>query len=252
LKPRAGLAALLLVAFTGAAVLRGAETQPAVQTQYKDPVYPDNLWKTQVQGNVLLVGRIDKMGRVTDLHVVAASHRDFIAPSLAAVRAWRFRPATRDGVPVEISVNIGVRFRLQNEHRGQIASPILGDLAISPADSKGRPTAPEGFPLRRGQDAGLKAEVLLDVPPQPQARTLTVRVEAISPSGKRIAVFQPPVAAPANAAEVRFPVFELVGRDWEEGVWSLLFTVDGANAGGGQFWLASDPARFHFEIPGDP
>ena len=127
--------------------------------------------------------------------------------------------------------------------------PILGDIAIFPADASGKRTAPEGFPIRRGQDPALRAEALLDVPPAAQARTLTVRVEAESPKGKRVPVFQPPVAVPANATEVRIPVVANIGADWEEGVWMLRFTVNGAGAGAGQFWLASDPAHFQFVIP---
>jgi hypothetical protein len=208
--------------------------------------------KNGVQGNVFLVGRIGKDGRIRDLHVSAATDRAFVAPAVDAVEAWRFRPAERDGKPIEIFANIGVRFRLQNEARGRIPAPILGDLAISPADGQGRPAAPEGFPIRRGQDAGLKADVLLDVPPAPDARTLAVRVEAVSPDGKRVPIFQPPVAVSAGATEVRFPVVTTVGADWQEGVWMLVFVVDGAKAGSGQFWLASDPARYSFVIPSHP
>ena len=54
-----------------------------------------------------------------------------------------------------------------------------------------------------------------------EARTLTVKVEAVSPKGRHVAVFQPPVAVPASATEVRFPVVAPIGNDWEEGVWAL-------------------------------
>ncbi len=241
--------ALLAVLALAAAPPAGGQTQEAVRTKYREPVYPENLLKTQQQGNVLLAGRIDAKGRVTDLHVVAASSKDFIAPAAEAVKDWQFRPATRDGKPVEIFANIGVRFRIQGEKHGQISAPILGDIAISPADESGNRTAPEGFPIRRGRDPALRAEALLDVPASGQDRTLAVRVETISPSGKRSPVFQPPVAVPAGAAEVRIPVVLRIGAEWEEGVWMLHFTVGGAGAGGGQFWLASDPSRFVFVIP---
>ena len=155
----------------------------------------------------------------------------------------------RDGKPIEIFANIGVRFRLQGDTRGQIGIPVLGDIAIFPADASGKKTAPEGFPIRRGKDPALRVEALLDVSPAPQDRTLTVKVEAESPRRKRIPIFQPPVAVPANVGEVRIPVVVNVGPDWEEGVWLLRFVVNGAGAGGGQFWLASDPAHYQFVIP---
>jgi len=241
----------LLAGLFGAALSAAATGQDrgAVRTGYKEPVYPDNLLKTQMQGNVLLVGRIDSRGNLTDLRAIATSHRDFVAPALAAVQEWRFQPALRDGHPAEIFANVGVRFRLQGQKRGALPTPILGDIAVSPADEAGRKTAPEGFPLRRGRDPALRAEALLDVPPRPELRTLAVKVQAISPRGRQIPVFQPPVAVPANASEVRIPVVARVGGDWEEGVWMLRFNVDGKSAGGGQFWLAADPAHFSFVIP---
>jgi TonB family protein len=226
-----------------------AETTAAVQTKYVKAAYPDNLSKTQVQGNVLLVGRIDTRGRITGLQAIATSHKDFVAPALEAVKQWEFRPATREGKPVEIFANVGVRFRITSEKRGEIPAPILGDVSISPADASGKATAPEGFPIRRGEDPALRAEALLDLPPRTQDRTLTVRVEAISPRGRRIPVFQPPVAVPAKATEVRIPVVARIDDDWEDGVWMLRFTVDKGSAGGGQFWLAADPAHFSFVIP---
>lgn len=243
------IARILALGLAFAAARAAGQDRGAVRTQYKAPVYPENLLKSQRQGNVLLAGRIDLQGRVTDLHVFGASQRGFIEPAAAAVREWQFRPAARDGKPAEIFCNIGVRFRLEGAQRGVIPSPILGDLAISPADESGKSTAPEGFPLRRGRDKALRAEALLDVPPTVQARTLTVKVEAISPGGKHIAIFQPPVAVPARATEIKIPVVALIGANWEEGVWRLKFTVDGASAGQGQFWLASDPEHFRFVMP---
>ena len=246
------LGLVLAVALALAAAPAGAQSRGAVRTRYQAPVYPADLLSSQRQGNVLLAGRIDAEGHVTDLRVFAASQQGFIAPASAAVREWQFRPATRDGKPIEIAANIGVRFRLEGELRGRISSPILGDLAISPADASGKATAPEGFPLRRGRDKALRAEALLDVPPSVQARTLTVKVEAISPSGKRVSVFQPPVAVPARAGEVKIPVVAQIGDRWEEGVWRLKFLVNGASAGIGQFWLADDPDHFRFEMPTKP
>ena len=241
-----GLCLALLLALAPRAA---AQTRGAVETKHVDPVYPENLMKTEQQGNVLLFGRIDTQGRVQDILVVATTNRDFSAPAVAAVRQWQFRPAMKDGKPIEIFTNVGVRFRIQNDKHGQIPEPILGDIAISPADASGKATAPEGFPLQKGKDPALRAEVLLDVPPGPEARTLAVRVEALSPAGKRLAVFQPPVSAPAKATQVKFPIVVKIGDDWAEGVWLLRVTVDGANAGGGQFWLARDPAHFHFAVP---
>jgi TonB family protein len=246
-----GIAVVLVVLgvlVCGAAPLRG-EDRGAERTHYQAPVYPDDLLKQQRQGNVLLTGRIDAQGKLSDLRVLAATDQGFVKPAAEAVRAWQFRPATRDGRPVEIFANVGVRFRLEGEHRGIIPAPILGDLAIFPADESGKATAPEGFPIRRGRDRSLRAETQLDLAPNVNARTISLKVDAVSPSGKHVAIFQPPVAAPAGATVVKVPVIARVGPDWEEGVWMLRFAVDNGFAGSGQFWLASDPEHFHFVMP---
>ena len=242
----AALAAALLALEPAAA---SAQTRGAVQTRRVDPSYPDNLLKTGQQGNVLLLGRIDTKGRLRDLVVVSTSHQDFIAPALAAVQQWEFRPATRDGQPVEIFANVVVRFRIQNERRGVVPEPIVGDIAISPADASGRATAPEGFPIQKGKDPALRADVLLDVPPDAQARTIAVRVEALSPKAKSYPIFLSPIPVPAGAKEVKFPIIVKIGNDWQDGVWGLRMKLDGRNVGGGQFWIAKDPAHFHFVVP---
>lgn len=246
----AGLVRVLVAVVALAAATRvPAQDRGAVRTHFQEPVYPENLSKTNKQGNVNLIGRIDPEGRVIELRALAASHPDFVTPAAQAVSAWTFRPATRDGKPLEIFANIAVRFRIDGDARGIISGPILGDLAISPADASGKATAPEGFPLRRGVDKALRAVAVLDVPPNIQTRTVAVGVEAVSPSGKRLPLFQPPVSVPAKATEVKIPVVVPVPADWEEGVWLLRFTADGAFAGAGQFWLATDPAHFQFVVP---
>jgi len=243
------IGACLTLALGLAAPAARAQTRGAVQTKQVDPVYPDNLLKTQRQGNVLIIGRIDTQGRVQDALVVSTTHPEFSKPALAAVKQWEFRPAMRDGKPVEIFLNAAVRFRIQNEKRGEIEAPILGDLAVSPADASGKATAPEGFPIQTGKDPALRADVLLDLPKNSADRTVSVRVEVLSPKGKPYPSFQPPLAVPANTLEIKFPAVVKIGDEWEDGVWTLRFTVDGKTAGGGQFWLARDPARYHFVVP---
>jgi len=244
---------LLAFLFGALAALAGpaaqAETRGAVRTSYVEPVYPESLLKAERQGNVLLAGRIDAKGQIGDLHAVATSSKAFVQPAIEAVQQWRFRPATRDGKPIEIFANVGVRFRIQGDKRGRLQEPILGDIAISPADASGKTTAPEGFPIQRGKDPALRAEALLDLTPSSEARTLKVQVEVVSPKGRRIAVFQPPVAVAAGATEVRIGAVAEIGKDWEDGVWAVKFTVDGSSAGGGLFWLAADPEHFQFVIP---
>jgi TonB family protein len=247
----AAASAALAAILAGARLLGspGAQTRGATLLEEKKPVYPETMSRALRQGNVIILGRIDREGRPLGLQAITASHQDFVQPALDAVSQWRFRPALRDGAPIEVFLNVGVRFRLEGDRRGEIGLPVLGDLAVSPADGDGKRTAPEGFPLRRGKDAAVRAEASLDVPPKEEPRTLTVRVEAVSPRQRHIPIYQPPVAVPAKATEVRFPIVARIGPDWEDGVWLLHVVVDGQGAGGGQFWLAEDPSKYEFRIP---
>ena len=236
---RAAVALCAVLTAPALAQTTGAEVQ-----KYQEAVYPEALLKGEQQGNVLLSGRIDRTGKVENLRPIAASFPALIGPAMTAVKAWTFKPATRDGKPVDIAANVGVRFRVKSKKRGVIPQPMLGDLPVFPADASGKKSAPEGFPIRRGIDPKLVAEAVLDVEPQPTARKMTIRVEATSPTGRPYILLETPVAVAGGATDVRVPVVAAVGADWEEGVWTLRFLADRKEAGGGLFWVARDPSKF--------
>ena len=240
--------ALCLAALTFAlASATPAQTTGAALKVKKDPEYPEALKMSQQQGNVLLIARIDRQGRLQDILPIAASHEGFVASAIEAARLWRFKPAMKDGKTIDIAANIGMRFRLQiADKRGQLPRPMVGNVDVSPAGANGRATAPEGFPIRTGVDPKLVAEALLDVSLNPTAHSLPLHVEAWSPAGRRFPVYEGQLFVPANATELKVPVVVAIGADWEDGVWMLRFFVSDADAGGGQFWLAKDPAKYNF------
>ena len=234
-----------MILFTIAAPLLG-QTRGAQLVRQPKPVYPENLAKALRQGNVVLIGRVDPSGTIQDCKLLTASHPDFVEPALKAVRDWKFKPATRNGRPISIAANIALRFRQEGPQRGTIARPTLGDLAVFPANDAGAATGPEGFPIRSGGDPRLRAEAVLDVTPSEKPHSYPVKAQAISPSGKRFTVYESSAPVAAKAIEARIPFSVKIPPDWEDGVWLLRFTVDGTDAGGGQFWLAKDPATFDF------
>jgi TonB family protein len=246
------LAALVLLLLGSSWAAAPGQTTGAVITKQTKPVYPEIASKGLRQGNVNLIGRIDAKGRVQDLRYVGSTIEAFIEPAVAAVNSWEFKPATRGGKPVEIAANIALRFRLEGDKHGEISSPILGDLSVFPADSTGRAVAPDGFPIRRATDPKMRVETVLDVSPEGKPRSVPVRVEAISPIGKKIVVFEQSVPVKAKATDVKIPFTVTVDPDWEDGVWLLRFVVDKAEAGGGQFWVAVDPEHYSFVLPGRP
>jgi Gram-negative bacterial TonB protein C-terminal len=238
-------ATLLLFGSAARAQTRGAEI-----VRQQKATMPDTLLKGNAQGNVILIARIDKKGAVQDAHALWATHPDLVQPTLAAVQAWSFRPALADGQPIEIAANIVFPFRIKDE-KGKVAGrellgPAISDLALFPADASGKRSAPEGFPLRKGSDPRVRVEATLDLPAVDKARTLPYKVEAISPARKRTTVYEGTVSVARKQTSVPLRFHVPVSADWEDGVWLLRVSVDGADAGGGQFWLARDPAHFDF------
>jgi Gram-negative bacterial TonB protein C-terminal len=245
---RSVLAATLL---SGVAAIASGQTRGAELVREQKPVYPENLNKASRQGNVVLIGRIDRNGAVQDVRAVWTTHEQLVEPTMTAVKAWVFRPALKDGKPVEIAANIVFPFRIRDD-KGKVVGmaipgPALSALAIFPADAGGRRSAPEGFPVRAGTDPRVRVEASLDVPALPRERRLTVRVEAVSPSGRRLPVFEDTLTVAAKETDAKLKPFSApIGSDWEDGIWMLRFKADKSYVGAGQFWLARDPDRFDF------
>jgi TonB family protein len=83
-----------------------------VVTESVEPKYSDAGRMGQVEGRVILgvlVGRDGKVVRTVLRHRVGY---DLDEEAVAAVRRWKFRPATVRGEPREVAVNIEVNFRL--------------------------------------------------------------------------------------------------------------------------------------------
>ncbi|MEP6801136.1 MAG: energy transducer TonB [Acidobacteriota bacterium] len=235
-----------LLLLLGLAPAAAGQVTGAALTREQKPTYPEGLVKSQKQGNVLIVGRVDPRGKVQDAQAVAATNLGFVDASLAAVQAWQFKPATRNGKPIDSAVNIGIRFRLDGKKHNEIPRPTLGDLAVFAADASGKRAAPDGIPLRRGTDPRLRVEAVVDVTPAEKASKLALRAEAISPKNRRIAIWNGTVNVPARAASVSVPFSAPIGADWEDGIWQVQLAVADVPAGGGQFWLAGDPEHFDF------
>jgi periplasmic protein TonB len=67
--------------------------------------------RLEIEGSVTVRVLIGTDGRVRQVQVVRATDPEFAkATERQALRAWRFKPATRDGVPVEDWQTLTVRF----------------------------------------------------------------------------------------------------------------------------------------------
>ncbi len=79
----------------------------------QQPPYPATQQREEIEGSVTVRVRIGTDGRVLAVESVRASNEAFFASTRDwALRKWRFKPATRDGVPVESWRTMSVRFTI--------------------------------------------------------------------------------------------------------------------------------------------
>jgi TonB family protein len=91
----------------------GGVTRPElVESSRVDPIYPEAAQRAGLEGLVVLRATIDERGRVGDLEVLRGLGLGLDEAAVAAVRHWRFRPATRAGKPVKVIYILSVYFRL--------------------------------------------------------------------------------------------------------------------------------------------
>lgn len=74
------------------------------------PQYPFELRQQGISGSATVELVVNSKGEVTEAHVVDATETDFGVSAVMCVRHWKFKPATRDGVPVEAKLQVPVYF----------------------------------------------------------------------------------------------------------------------------------------------
>ena len=91
-------------------VFKSAARDPKFARNFQ-PDYPVGLLQREIEGKVTIRVLIGTDGRVRQASVLNATHADFgKATERQALNAWRFKPATRDGKPVEDWQTLTVRF----------------------------------------------------------------------------------------------------------------------------------------------
>jgi protein TonB len=90
-----------------------ANDAPPVRTRYVRPNYPPGAKKLGVKGEVTLHLSIDKSGAIGDAKVARAVPEGygFEQAALDAAKLWAFSPASRDGKPVDGTVDVVVQFK---------------------------------------------------------------------------------------------------------------------------------------------
>lgn len=93
-------------------VLAEATIDPRALAAFQ-PDYPGMMIRQGMEGKVVVRVTIGPDGRVTDIERLSATDEAFwLATQRHALRKWRFRPATRDGVTISSAKVLTVHFRL--------------------------------------------------------------------------------------------------------------------------------------------
>jgi protein TonB len=91
-------------------IFKGALRDPKFARDFQ-PDYPVGKLRLEIEGSVTVRVLVGTDGRVRQVQIVQASDSDFArATEKQALTSWRFKPATRDGVPVEDWQTLTVRF----------------------------------------------------------------------------------------------------------------------------------------------
>ncbi len=87
-----------------------SKSEPPVPVRTVAPDFPDNLKRDGVQGIVTVKCTVDEQGNVRDPTIEKSSNPAFEKPAVAAVKKWRFKPATQDGKPIAVQISIPIKF----------------------------------------------------------------------------------------------------------------------------------------------
>jgi TonB family protein len=87
--------------------------QAPVVVERVEPRYPEEYRRVGVTGLVIVEAAISDTGKVESVGVIKSVAPGLDMAAAAAVRDWKFRPATRDGKPVPVLYNLTVNFKLK-------------------------------------------------------------------------------------------------------------------------------------------
>jgi TonB family protein len=80
-----------------------------------DPKYPPDLIKDYVEGEVILYAVIRTDGSVDSIQLVRGIDKQLDANAMQALSQWKFRPATKQGAPVELEAIVHIPFHAPSD-----------------------------------------------------------------------------------------------------------------------------------------
>jgi protein TonB len=90
-------------------LLRQSDFEPVTALKKVPPVYPLVAKQYKLTGSVVVLGTVNKNGRISDLQLISGSPL-FRDAAFAAVKQWVFKPARLNGQAIEQSTTIQLDF----------------------------------------------------------------------------------------------------------------------------------------------
>lgn len=82
-----------------------------------DPKYPPTLINEHVEGEVVVYAVIRRNGSVDSIQLVRGLDDELDKNAMNALSQWKFRPATRQGEPVDLEAIIHIPFRARDDRQ---------------------------------------------------------------------------------------------------------------------------------------
>jgi TonB family protein len=144
------------------------------------PEYPRSEKDAGIEGSVMLKAEILKDGSVGEITVVdgVEGHPALEESAIKALRQWRFSPATENGQPVDMTIQIPIAFRLDNHKRANGDTRTGGDTKADetmPQLITGSIVTPE-YP-EEARDAGVTGRLLVETEVLPDGTTGKITIK---------------------------------------------------------------------------
>ena len=92
----------------------GGDVKPPVMLHAPTPEYSEEARERRVNGTVLVYLEVDTNGNPMHVRVLRGVGWGLDEEAIQAVRKYRFKPATRNGVPVAVAMNVVVNFAIKD------------------------------------------------------------------------------------------------------------------------------------------
>jgi TonB family protein len=106
-----GYLAVFCIVGCSAMFAQSQKVVPAKLIHMVTPKYPRSAIPEGIDASVTVTLTIPPDGIPKDVRIAKGFRPDFDESAIDAVRQWRFKPATKDGNPVEVTVTVDVAFK---------------------------------------------------------------------------------------------------------------------------------------------